>query len=270
MSEWLKEHAWKANPPTRTVMPKDLFAPVSTDPDTAARVGGNVAGQVLAAARMPLRIGLWAGRACCISTWLRPEADRESLRGQSMNVRADLDRNDDALLRALREGDERVFSDLVDRWSHMMLRLALSRVESRAVAEEVVQDAWLTVYARSTVTKVAPRCGLGSSVSSSIWRVRGPAPSGVKSHSRPSLRRLSIRRGFCRLLTHGGLAIGPPSPRHGGRRRTNSWPERPARSSSRRSTHCPPRSVTSSSCGMSRACHPATSVTFLRSQTPIS
>jgi RNA polymerase sigma-70 factor (ECF subfamily) len=28
----------------------------------------------------------------------------------------------------------------------MMLRLALSRVESRAVAEEVVQDAWLTVF----------------------------------------------------------------------------------------------------------------------------
>ena len=58
---------------------------------------------------------------------------------------SDLDRDDDALLRALREGDERVFSDLVDRWSHVMLRLALSRVESRAVAEEVVQDAWLTV-----------------------------------------------------------------------------------------------------------------------------
>src|SRR5688500_18163631 len=63
-----------------------------------------------------------------------------------MNVRgADPGRNDDALLRALREGDERVFSDLVDRWSHMMLRLALSHVDSRAVAEEVVQDAWLTV-----------------------------------------------------------------------------------------------------------------------------
>jgi hypothetical protein len=66
--------------------------------------------------------------------------------GQSMNVRcADLDRDDDALLRALREGDERVFSDLVDRWSHMMLRLALSRVESHAVAEEVVQDSWQSV-----------------------------------------------------------------------------------------------------------------------------
>jgi RNA polymerase sigma-70 factor (ECF subfamily) len=63
-----------------------------------------------------------------------------------MSVRcSDLDRDDDALLRALREGDERVFSDLVDRWSQMMLRLAVSRVESRAVAEEVVQDAWLTV-----------------------------------------------------------------------------------------------------------------------------
>jgi RNA polymerase sigma-70 factor (ECF subfamily) len=58
---------------------------------------------------------------------------------------SDLKDDDDALLRALREGDERVFSDLVDRWSQIMLRLALSRVESRAVAEEVVQDAWLTV-----------------------------------------------------------------------------------------------------------------------------
>ena len=53
--------------------------------------------------------------------------------------------DDDALLKGLRHGDERVFSELVDRWSRMMLRLALSRVESRAVAEEVVQDAWLTV-----------------------------------------------------------------------------------------------------------------------------
>ena len=63
-----------------------------------------------------------------------------------MSVRSsDLDRDDDALVRALREGDERVFTGLVDRWSQMMLRLALSRLESRAVAEEVVQDAWLTV-----------------------------------------------------------------------------------------------------------------------------
>ena len=46
---------------------------------------------------------------------------------------------------ALREGDERVFTDLVERWGGMMLRLALPHVESRAIAEEVVQEAWLTV-----------------------------------------------------------------------------------------------------------------------------
>lgn len=56
-----------------------------------------------------------------------------------------LDRDDDALVSALREGDERVFGEMVDRWGPIMLRLALSRVETRAVAEEVVQDAWLTV-----------------------------------------------------------------------------------------------------------------------------
>jgi RNA polymerase sigma-70 factor (ECF subfamily) len=63
-----------------------------------------------------------------------------------MSVRSpEHDCDDDGLLRALREGDERVFSDLVDRWGRIMLRVALSRIDSRALAEEVVQDAWLTV-----------------------------------------------------------------------------------------------------------------------------
>lgn len=56
-----------------------------------------------------------------------------------------IDRDDDALLRALQEGDERVFCELVEQWSGIMLRLALSHVKSRAIAEEVVQDAWMTV-----------------------------------------------------------------------------------------------------------------------------
>jgi RNA polymerase sigma-70 factor (ECF subfamily) len=56
-----------------------------------------------------------------------------------------VDRDDGALLGPLREGDEQVFSALVDRWGGMMLRLALSHVENRAIAEEVVQEAWLTV-----------------------------------------------------------------------------------------------------------------------------
>ena len=56
-----------------------------------------------------------------------------------------VDRDDDVLVRGLMDGDERVFNALVERWSGMMLRLALVHVESHAIAEEVVQDAWLTV-----------------------------------------------------------------------------------------------------------------------------
>jgi RNA polymerase sigma-70 factor (ECF subfamily) len=53
--------------------------------------------------------------------------------------------DDDALVRALQIGNERVFTELVEKWSGMMLRLARTHVASRAIAEEVVQDAWLTV-----------------------------------------------------------------------------------------------------------------------------
>jgi RNA polymerase sigma-70 factor (ECF subfamily) len=57
----------------------------------------------------------------------------------------DTTRDDDGLLTALRNRDERVFSDLVERCSGIMLRLALAHVANRAVAEEVVQEAWLTM-----------------------------------------------------------------------------------------------------------------------------
>jgi RNA polymerase sigma-70 factor, ECF subfamily len=50
---------------------------------------------------------------------------------------------DEELLRRLRAGDERAFVMLVERHNGAMLRLALSFVPSRAVAEEVVQDTWL-------------------------------------------------------------------------------------------------------------------------------
>jgi RNA polymerase sigma-70 factor (ECF subfamily) len=56
-----------------------------------------------------------------------------------------IDHDDDGLVQALQSGDEAVFTALVERWSGMMLRLALAHVESHAIAEEVVQDAWLTV-----------------------------------------------------------------------------------------------------------------------------
>ena len=53
---------------------------------------------------------------------------------------------DDAeLVQRLRARDERAFAELVGMWSPSMLRLARMYVPSQAVAEEVVQEAWLGV-----------------------------------------------------------------------------------------------------------------------------
>jgi RNA polymerase sigma-70 factor (ECF subfamily) len=49
------------------------------------------------------------------------------------------------LLERLRARDERAFAELVREWSPSMLRLARMYTPSRAVAEEVVQEAWLGV-----------------------------------------------------------------------------------------------------------------------------
>jgi RNA polymerase sigma-70 factor (ECF subfamily) len=52
---------------------------------------------------------------------------------------------DEALLDGLRRGDEAAFVTLVDRYSALMLRVALTHVRTRAVAEEVVQECWMGV-----------------------------------------------------------------------------------------------------------------------------
>src|SRR5215207_2666979 len=49
------------------------------------------------------------------------------------------------LLARLRDGDERAFEALVDRHYSTMLAVARGYVKSRAVAEEVVQEAWVGV-----------------------------------------------------------------------------------------------------------------------------
>ena len=56
-----------------------------------------------------------------------------------------VDRNDEALITALKRGDEHAFGDLVGRWSSAMLRVALAHIANHALAEEVVQEAWLTM-----------------------------------------------------------------------------------------------------------------------------
>jgi RNA polymerase sigma-70 factor, ECF subfamily len=53
--------------------------------------------------------------------------------------------SDGDLVLRLRSGDERAFASLVGRYHEPMLRLAVSFVPSRAVAEEVVQDTWLAL-----------------------------------------------------------------------------------------------------------------------------
>ena len=49
------------------------------------------------------------------------------------------------LVQALRNGDEAMFAATVDECSGLLLRLAMSYVPSRAVAEEVVQETWTGV-----------------------------------------------------------------------------------------------------------------------------
>jgi RNA polymerase sigma-70 factor (ECF subfamily) len=63
----------------------------------------------------------------------------------STSTAAGLSFEEAQLLERLRNRDEAAFAALVDMFSPLMLRLARQYVSSRAVAEEVVQEAWLGV-----------------------------------------------------------------------------------------------------------------------------
>jgi RNA polymerase sigma-70 factor, ECF subfamily len=52
---------------------------------------------------------------------------------------------DEDLVARLTQGDERAFASLVARYHMPMLRLALTFVPNRAIAEDVVQDTWIAV-----------------------------------------------------------------------------------------------------------------------------
>jgi RNA polymerase sigma-70 factor, ECF subfamily len=52
---------------------------------------------------------------------------------------------DESALRALRSGDEKAITEVVRAWTPGMLRLARAQVASQQTAEDVVQDAWVTV-----------------------------------------------------------------------------------------------------------------------------
>jgi RNA polymerase sigma-70 factor, ECF subfamily len=65
--------------------------------------------------------------------------------GYSRRVEALLSPEDTRLVEALKAGDEAAFGTLVHEYGPSMLRVASMFVSSRAVAEEVVQDAWVGV-----------------------------------------------------------------------------------------------------------------------------
>jgi RNA polymerase sigma-70 factor, ECF subfamily len=61
------------------------------------------------------------------------------------SITAVLATDESELVLALRAGDEDAFTKLVNRYQSAMLQVALTYVGSRAIAEEVVQEAWLGV-----------------------------------------------------------------------------------------------------------------------------
>ena len=64
--------------------------------------------------------------------------------GESLGA-AVLSRGDAELVVRLQARDERAFSEVVDSWSPMMLRVARTFVSTEASAEEMVQETWLAV-----------------------------------------------------------------------------------------------------------------------------
>ncbi len=70
---------------------------------------------------------------------------------------------DPQLVQALRAGNEVAFMMLVERHGPAMLRLARMYVPTRAIAEDVVQEAWLGVLRASTDSRGSPRFEPGSS-----------------------------------------------------------------------------------------------------------
>ena len=79
----------------------------------------------------------WLGRARRYSVALLTDAPVE--------VRQRLDADETALVARLRAGDESAFDDVVTRFYPAMIAVARGYVRSQAVAEEVVQEAWVGV-----------------------------------------------------------------------------------------------------------------------------
>ena len=65
--------------------------------------------------------------------------------GSKGQVRPIAGEGERGLIAAIGRGDEQAFTELVDRHTPAMVRVAMAYVPSRATAEEVVQEAWIAV-----------------------------------------------------------------------------------------------------------------------------
>jgi RNA polymerase sigma-70 factor (ECF subfamily) len=84
-------------------------------------------------------------------TWQHAAPILDTIAGLHKDIMVNVQRpseeetDDQALVDALRRGDAAAFMALVDRYHEAMVRLAMAFVGSRAIAEDVAQDAWLGV-----------------------------------------------------------------------------------------------------------------------------
>jgi RNA polymerase sigma-70 factor (ECF subfamily) len=90
-------------------------------------------------------------------------------------------REDMLVVEALRQGDERAFEALVDRYHATLIRLARMYVRDRAVAEEVVQETCSASSTGSTASKRGRPSGPGSSGSSRTEPRRAASGKPVRS-----------------------------------------------------------------------------------------
>jgi RNA polymerase sigma-70 factor, ECF subfamily len=138
------------------------------------------------------------------------------------------------LLQSLRKGDENAFAMLVDEHGAAMLRVARMYVRSDAVAEEVVQEAWLG--ALRGLERFEGRSSLRTwifRILTNVAKTARHARAGL-SPSPPSSRRGSSRarpfppRASGRPATDGPL-IGRAHRKTGPRRKTGFSRPRPGR-----------------------------------------
>ncbi len=132
-----------------------------------------------------------------------------------------MERSDRELVAALRRGDRQAFAEMVDAWSPGLLRLARLHVPSHAVAEEVVQEAWLAVL--RGLDRFEERASLRTWVTSIVL-------NQARTHGRRERRTLpfaSMRRR--REEGRGEPSVDPARFQRPGEERPGWWANPPAR-----------------------------------------